>query len=218
VLILVTVILAAGAACLIWRDLLMPKLSPLPPAPTLRQRQFGMRMTPALAKALDRPLPESLTTGKDLATTLVALRDATKVKFVVNWRALELLDVKRNTPVPPRQLGGIPFGDALRDLLASVHGSLVCRAEDDPWADLAAEILRGGTVPGGPSRPRGAHGERYHHYDSRRPTRGPGRARLRRPRPAAARTGNENCGPGCADRIRRAFGPMGERRLPERAE
>jgi hypothetical protein len=81
--------------------------------------------------ALDRPLPDAVVAGTDLATAIDALRRATSVSFFINWRALEAAGVQRDTPIPDRALGGMALGDAIMAVCADVHPPLECEADED---------------------------------------------------------------------------------------
>src|SRR3954462_9416926 len=74
-LILLVSVLALVGASMIWRGLLdaAPALAALPPAPTLRQRQFGSQMGPKAAAALETTLPGDF---KPTTPTLGAVLDA----------------------------------------------------------------------------------------------------------------------------------------------
>ena len=145
--VLFTVLLSAGAACLLWRDLLAPALPPLPPALSLRQRQFGgARASTAMLGALDRRLPSGFVTGKDLAATIDALRDATGLNFYVNWHALDTVGVRRETHTPVRHLGDVALGDAMLKLCSDVNPALACLANQDVLTITTVDEVSSNTV------------------------------------------------------------------------
>lgn len=80
--------------------------------------------------ALDRPLPDGFVTDKDVATTTNGLRRATGVSFFINWRALDAAGIRRTSPVPIRNLGGMALGDAIRTICSDVHPSLACETDE----------------------------------------------------------------------------------------
>jgi hypothetical protein len=129
-IILVTMTAAAGTAFLLWHQMLWPTPGALPPTVSVRQRQFGMQVTPAMIAALDRQLPNGFMTGKDLATTIDGFRHNTSLQIFVNWRAIEVAGVRRETPVPPRNFGGSTFGDAMRTLCSEFDPALACVADE----------------------------------------------------------------------------------------
>src|SRR5690242_17714359 len=62
---------AVLASWLIWGDLVTrPKLAPVGAAPTLRQRQFGLDVTPAFARALEARLPDDARSDDGLEKTV----------------------------------------------------------------------------------------------------------------------------------------------------
>ena len=147
---LAVIIIAAGASCLLWYELLAPPLPPLPPPPSARQLQFGTTtiLAPDLEAALERPLPAGFATGKDLRTTLDDFR-ATGVLVDVHWSALETVGVRRDTAVPARDLGGMPAGDALLAVVGSMHPSLACIVQHNvttgtrtPTGDIVRRRIR----------------------------------------------------------------------------
>jgi hypothetical protein len=140
---------SGGIACLLWHDLLSPTLPPLPPPLHVRQEQFGEETTTGMIAALDRPLPDGLTTGADLSATIQALRDATGLKVFVNWTGIERIGVRRDKPIPARALGGMALGDALLTVCADVHPALKCVADEDDMllittsADASRRVVNG---------------------------------------------------------------------------
>ena len=73
------------------------------------------------ATALARKLPEVRITGVPLENAIDFLRDLTGLNMHVNWRALELLNVTRQTPVTLRL--GATARRLNRELLQSRHGA-----------------------------------------------------------------------------------------------
>src|SRR6188508_2206676 len=119
-IILVTILLALGASWLIWRDRLTPTTAmTLPRPPTELQRQFGVRISPPLAAALDRPLPATFETGGSLRWTIDRLREVAGAEIIVNWRSLHDAGVDERARVDAA-LAGRPLREALPALIAVV--------------------------------------------------------------------------------------------------
>jgi hypothetical protein len=133
-LILVTLIATFNASWLLWRDRLSPATLMPPPSPpmTALQRQFGPRVSPELAAALERRLPETVDTSGGFGATAERLRAASGVRILINWHSLDnFVGVRERTPIAVA-LGGMTLRDALTKLLASLSNS------QDPLAAYAS--------------------------------------------------------------------------------
>src|SRR4051794_31387513 len=144
-LILAAVLMSLGASWLIWRDRLTPTTltKHASPAPAALQRQYGSRISPDLATALERKLPPTFDTSGGFDTVTKRLRDATGVRIFVNWRSLERYGrVNERTPINIA-VGGMTLQQALTRILASVQSTepLAALANDDAlFIDAAPEL------------------------------------------------------------------------------
>ena len=94
-------------------------------AQTTRPADLNMR------QALAHKIPELKLTGLTLDEAIESLRDITGLNINVHWRALELLNITRETPVTLR-LRNVSAGNVLRALLNEVgQGQLTFYAEDN---------------------------------------------------------------------------------------
>lgn len=128
-------LIVAGVACslgvsyLLWRDMLYPPVAALPPAPTLRQRQFGMQLTPKEAAALEQTLPRDLQTPPTLRDAVRAAAAPLSPNVFFNWRAIEAASGKRDAPVKI-SLAGMKVGDAVLTILAAQRPPLACSFDE----------------------------------------------------------------------------------------
>jgi hypothetical protein len=132
-IILVAAAAGLGAAMFLWPSLLHPALAVLPPAPTVRQRQFGMRIRPAMADALERPLTTEIKPGT-FDDTLRAAAEQAGVDLFINWRAVERVGMTRQSRVTITVPAGKKFGDAVLAVLAhqpTKFGKLACAADEN---------------------------------------------------------------------------------------
>ena len=145
-LILVTLIVTFNASWLLWRDRLSPATLTKPPGPPLTalQRQFGPRISPELAAALERKLPESVDTSGGFGPTIQRLRAASGIRIFVNWRSLDRFGVlNERTPVNVA-LGGMTLREALTKVLASISNLPeplgAYAAEDVLYIDIDSQL------------------------------------------------------------------------------
>jgi hypothetical protein len=128
-LILVAVTLALGYSWWQWKDLVYPTLPPLPREPALRQRQFGMWITPLASAAMERRLPDDFKSAGGLEETLKQLSKLGKVKLLADWPRIEATGIRRDTPIKS-QLAGKTVGDAIYGVLNEQSPPLVGIADD----------------------------------------------------------------------------------------
>ena len=127
---LAAVAVAAFASWMLWSDLITaPKLAPISAAPTLRQRQFGMDLTPVEAKALEHRLPADWRTNEGLQSALRRIGDRENLNVFFNWRPLEAAGARRDTPVTV-PVAGMTVGDAIEKILASHHPPLAASFDE----------------------------------------------------------------------------------------
>src|SRR5687767_8017031 len=119
VVMFVTILLSLGASWLRWgNDMILRPIPPPGMPPTAVQRQFGPRVGPQIAAALERNLPANFDTTGGFDATIARLRDASGVRIFVNWRSLEQHGgLSERTPLDV-SIGGMPFREALTKLLA----------------------------------------------------------------------------------------------------
>jgi hypothetical protein len=130
-LILAAALLSGLSSYFIWRDLLKPGVPPLPPAPTMRQRQFGMYLKPQFAVQLERRLPADFVADPGgMEKTILAMGRATHVKIYFNWRAIQLAGGRRDGPVSAH-VAGMPLADALVAVVGQQNPPLACLADDE---------------------------------------------------------------------------------------
>jgi len=115
---------------MLWRDLRHPFVATIPPAPTLRQRQFGMQITPKFAAALDQPLPSDFQTPRELEDAVRAITDRVSMSAFFNWRAIRPAGGKRDAPVSV-SVAGMKVGDAILAILSDQRPPLACVADED---------------------------------------------------------------------------------------
>ena len=128
--ILAAIAIGVGISYWQWGDLLDPSLPPLPPEPTIRQRQFGPWITPRASAAMERKLPDDFVTPKTLDPCLAALARAGKMKVFAGWDQLGEVGVARDSPVEMR-FAGAKLGDALIAIAGAHNPPLMCVADDD---------------------------------------------------------------------------------------
>jgi hypothetical protein len=128
--VLAAVAVALFASWMLWSDLLTnPRLGRAVPAPTARQRQFGMALTPAIERRLERRLPANVPTDDGLEKTLRRVAEPAGFDVFVNRRALEAAGVSPDTPVTVR-VGGMTVADAVAAILAAHRPPLACAFDD----------------------------------------------------------------------------------------
>jgi hypothetical protein len=127
-IILATLLASAIASYLSWKDVLYPTVPALPPAPTLRQRQFGMWLTPETSARLERRLPADFTPSGGLEKTVKAISRHAGVYILFNWRVIEFEGGRRDAPVTT-QIAGMKAGDALLAILADQKPPLAAAAD-----------------------------------------------------------------------------------------
>jgi hypothetical protein len=110
-------LITGSCAYILWRDLLeaSPALSKLPPKPTPRQRQFGMKINPLTAAALERTLPSDFTPEPTLGDVLKAMSDEAGVEIFYNL-PLSKAGYLPDTAVQV-SFANMKLGDALMDLV-----------------------------------------------------------------------------------------------------
>ena len=114
----VATLCSLAVSWVLWKDLLRgPPLTVTPLLPTLRERQVGFLLSPQSSALIEQRLPTPLVMDSTLSRAVEDLREASGANIFVNWRMLERVGVKRDTPVSA-DVSGLPFADALRLLLS----------------------------------------------------------------------------------------------------
>jgi hypothetical protein len=140
-IIFVAIALSLVASMLIWRDLLHPAVAALPPAPTLRQRQFGMRITPKEAVALDQTLPGDFQTEPKLDVAVRAIGERISLTVFFNWRAIESVGGKRDGTPATISVAGMKIGDAILAILGDQRPPLACTVDEGVLTVSTAEDI-----------------------------------------------------------------------------